>query len=621
VNLSHCRFHVVAAILTVLSLHTGSAQVPANTFLPICLGDASSWIVVQQNLQRKQYYPVSVQTRTIERDTVIGGSRYFAGLFPEECLLPVGWMRSDAAGLFLRTGDSDSLVIPAWSERLTPLLGGVVIDTHAVQTLSGPARAYRVTRREGNVDLSWVWVSGIGLWEFVKTEDSRMRWIYSYISGQRCGTGPATDPVALEVPLRTGDVLVHHRSISSTQREEFQIQGSRMTGIGTHWIGSPGPTILQTRNTYFTASVSARGMVEYTAGGISKIEYYPAFIPATDTVLIDRIPRRVVARFDTVVFSESVRAFTLEWIDRGSLQRMTVADRFGVVYEERSGTTASLHSAVVDGRKWNRSTDRRRYLPVCKGSVLEYAARNKKVSTVARGVLNRDTLINGREYIYLDIPGIRVDSSVLIKHKLNGWMREEDDGLYGVNDSLILPFTADLGDATPTGIVTELRTRFIHGQERVMMVVNDYNHHFIRNDTLVEGIGLLGSYEDLYIPGESGFTENWNFIGGVICGEVIGATLGSDDAALIPSGIELSFYPNPLRAGQGTALLDVRSQSFRHGRIAVVDVLGRVWFSGDIELHPGQNSITLPVSSLGPGSYVVSLTVGDENATTTLMVR
>lgn len=615
------RFRLLVVAFTTLYLHTAGAQTESDAFLPMCQGDASSWIVVQQNLRQNLYEPASVRTCTLERDTLIDGVRYFAGLFPEECLLPVGWMRSDSAGLFLWTGNSDSLVIPAWAERLTPVLAGIVSDTHAVQTEYGSVRAYRVKRKEGNVDLSWVWASGIGLWEFSRNEGSDTRWTYSYISGRRCGNGPAADPIAIDVPLRPGDVLIHNRFIPSTQQKEFQIQGSRMTSIGTHWVGKPGPAILFGGSTFFRAAVSNRGLVEYSEGGISIIEYYPAFIPATDSVLIDTIPRRVVARFDTVVFSEPVKAFTLEWVYRGIPQRMTVADRFGVLHEEQCGVIASLHSAVVNGRKYNRSTDRRRYLPLCTGSVYEYSASKKNAQTVVRSVLNRDTLINGRAYVYLDIPDIRIDSSIRIKHELSGWMREEEDGIYGPNDSLILPFAADLGDATPTGIITELRSRFIHGKQRQMMVVNDYHHHTIRNDTLVEGIGLLGTFDDLYVPGESGFADNWNFIGGVICGEAIGATLGSETVSAIPSRIELTLYPNPMTAGHGTAHLGIRIPNSGGGRIDIIDVLGRTRYSKGLDLCPGSNATTLSLSSLGPGVYIVSLNVGRLHTTTRLIVH
>ena len=74
---------------------------------------------------------------------------------------------------------------------------------------------------------------------------------------------------------------------------------------------------------------------------------------------------------------------------------------------------------------------------------------------------------------------------------------------------------------------------------------------------------------------------------------------------------KISVFPNPVSNG----IVNIKSQNLGDVNVKLYDIMGRCVLSTKI------NSETLDVSSVGPGVYLLQVSVGDSSNTTKLVIR
>jgi len=593
----------------------GVEAVAQSYVFPVCSGNASSWHLIKRKPNSSAYTHPVMQTLSVDRDTVAFGQTFHRVVHPEEAQLDPQWLRSDAEGLFRLTAGGEVLWLPASVSLGDSVFIGAVTDSVTVHTPFGKTRAYHVTYKDSLRTMRWTIADGIGIWNFYEWRgkgSSAFLTLGRFISGRRCGRGPTGDPIPIDVPLRPGDILVHGP-------EQCQIQSARPYGDGAYWVGLPGPSILGRQSRSIEITYNEECMVVYDPldyfGSSAPREYYPAFVPATDSVRINGVWWEVSARFDTTLFSDTVRAFSL-FSERG---RLTVADRFGVIFEEMDGLPpAFLESAVVAGVKYNRSRRRVRLFPICEDNVYEYELKKSGWTGTARAHLRQDTIIDGTLYRWFALPGIpRYGTGGSIHTDLARWFCETDSGVISPGSGIAYTATPDYGDLTPTGVIVRIAEIDLYGKRRVVCVSSDVGHHYGHTDTLAEDIGMISSISNTWELG----TFQWHLLGARICGEAVGMTLGTDRAPELPQDFQIKLYPNP--AAPRTGCVNVRITSSRGGDavLRIVDMLGRVRKTERMQIIPGTNFSELDVVDLASGSYIAHLDLGDTVISTMLVVR
>lgn len=595
----------------------------AQTFsFPVCQGDASSWHIQQRDPNRSDYTPPVIRTVNVDRDTVAFGETYFYLAYPELMRLPAIWARSDSLGLFCLTATGDSLLLPSIDSIGTPVMGGEISDTLTVHTMFGQARAYKVRRIDGDRTLVWTVADGIGIWDFFSWRKGSGEYYYCrFLSGRRCGQGPPGDPVAIDVPLHARDILVRTRGDGGST-----IESAKQSSRGPSWVGLPASSALLFDNRSFSVTINPDCIVYYDPsdfmGSAPASEYYPAYIPATDSITLDGRRWSVERRFDTTVFAQPVRAFAIRGqTSRGEFVRI-VTEKFGVVREiALSGSPASfssvLASAVVNGVAYNRGTERHRFFPLCRENVYEYRMTSRSYDTIARVRLTEDTLVDGVEYFRFRLPGIPYHPNTTVEKSLiNGWFREAEDGIYSIDSTLAYPFAADLGDITHSGIVIGIRQRSFGGDSRFVLVTANFGYHYDRQDTLVEGIGPIAAKD--YLLFEGGF--RWELTGAVICGEPWGIPLGVSETPVPQEEPDMLLYPNPVPAAGG--LVHVRLAGGMPGavRLSLHDLLGRELRSQEVTHDRGDTEYAIPLGNLPAGMYVLRLQTGHRTVSRNLLL-
>lgn len=612
-------FHRVLTAACLL-FTVNSMQATAQNFsFPVCLGDASSWHIQQRDPNRRDYTPPLIRTVNVDRDTVASGERYFYLDFPEQLRLPAIWARSDSLGLHCLTAAGDSLFLPSIDSIGTPVLGGKISDTLTVHTMFGQTRALKIKRVDGDSTFVWIVADGIGIWDFrswtqVGAENDYCR----FLSGRRCGQGPSDKPVAIDVPLRARDILVRSREDGTST-----IESARSSILGPYWVGLPASSALEFENARFSVTINADCNVDYHPDGVgSPHEYYPAFIPATDSITLDGRRWSVERRFDTTVFAQPVRAFAIRGrTSRGEFVRI-VTEKFGVVREiALSGSPASfssvLASAVVNGVGYNRSTERHRFFPLCRDNVYEYRMTRRSYDTLARVTLTEDTLVDGMAYFRFRLPGIPYPPiSTVEKSLINGWFREAEDGIYSIDSTLAYPYAADLGDITHSGIVTGISRRNVGSDSSFVLVTADVGYHYDRQDTLVEGIGPIAAKD--YLLFEGGF--RWELTGAIICGEPWGIPLAVSETPVPPEVPVMQLYPNPLPAANG--VVNVRLAGGMSGavRLSMHDLLGRELRWQEFRYDRSVTEYTIPLDNLPAGMYVLRMQTGRRTVSRNLLL-
>jgi len=413
---------------------------------------------------------------------------------------------------------------------------------------------------------------------------------------------PGLMPVPIDVPVRGGDVLVHgpnHRHIQS---------GLVGYPAMTECVGVRPPCWKTEEIVRYEVSISQNAMVKYKSRATT-LEYYPAYIPEQDTVILSGTTWTVAARFDTTVFGTEVRAFTLVTGEGSTRKIRTVADHFGVVREQDAAGSMYLESCVINGRKYNRNTVQRRIFPLCAGSIYEYSIYENFNWKLRRTKIDRDTLIDGETFYWYELPGIIVGGYPV--SDLKGWFRETEEGLMRGDSLILFPSTADYGDATRLGIIRDIDTMMVHGVPRVFWVGVDVNYHYIHEDTLVEGIGLVHSWSDTYNFAHLG----WHLDGAQICGELWGKTLVTEGPTPAVEDIALQVWPNPGNRSTGRLSLEAIVPTEGEYDVSIHDALGREFLRNRVNMSTGRNTHDLLLNALPSGMYLVRLRSGMRSGT------
>ncbi len=580
-------------------------------FMPMCVGDETWWISVSDS-GAGHTLPVFTSMR-IDRDTVIEAQRYFYVDFPAEAGIAEGWIRSDSAGLHVWNGTSEQRILPSWVSEGDLVNGVKVTAITYVRTPFGDARSFTLQSGGGVT-----WTDGIGLWAFNRIVGGRSR-TFTWMARNACGATPHREPAGFTAPIRDGDILVHRLKSEEQPELGFQILAARKGTGGREWIAATSMHHGRRENRNFFITMSPAGMVHYEGndryGVQPRLDYYPTYLPPVDEFTVGNCVMRVVARFDTIIFSETVDAFTLK-STRSDLDRViTIADRFGLVYERVQGLEAVLHSAVINGKKYNRTQERRRFLPLCSGSTFAYRRFGPENNDVGYTSM-RDTTAQGVPAVSFSLPAMPVPGRSIMMTALDGSYRDTVEGVLDGNGELVLPAAVDLGDRAPTGIVVSIGQRVVFGALRAFLATVDIDNYALREDMLVENIGLYSSRLDEQYGG----TFEWRLLGGVICGEAVGVTSEVADLAGGATAPRIELYPNPATAG-GTVHIGIVAGAPAHGRLLLRDMLGRIAMDEIVALVPGMNAITRSSRGLAPGVYAVSLTMDAAHISTLLLLR
>ncbi len=613
--------HAMTAACLLLAGH--GMQATAQTFsFPVCVGDASSWHIQQRDPNRADYTPPVILTENIERDTVAHGEVYVHMVFPEQLRLPAIWARSDSLGLHCLTAEGDSLFLPSIDSIGTPVLGGKISDTLTVHTVFGQTHAYKITRIDGDSTLVWIVADGIGIWDFTSWQKGGGERVYCrFLSGRRCGQGPPDDPIAIDVPLRARDILVRYREDGKST-----IESARQSRRGPYWVGLPASSALLFDNRSFSVTINPDCIVYYYPmdfmGSAPACEYYPAYIPATDTIMLDGQRWSVERRFDTTVFAQPVKAFEIRGqTSRGGFVRI-IAEEFGVIREialsgGHGSVSSALASAVVNGVAYNRGTERHRFFPLCRDNIYEYRMTSRSYDTVARVTLTQDTLVDGEVYFRFRLPGIPYQpGSPDEKSLIDGWFREAEDGIHAIDSALAYPFAADLGDITHSGIVTGISRRSFGSDTRFVLITADIGYHYDRQDTLVEGIGPIAARD--YLMYEGGY--RWKLTGAIICGESWGIPLTVSETPVPPEKPVMRLYPNPVPAANGVVHVGLAGAIPGQVRLSVHDLLGRQLRSQDLMHERSDTEYTIPLDNLPAGMYVLRMHTGMQTVSGNLLL-
>jgi hypothetical protein len=602
--------HCLCTVIWLLIALSNTRAVAQPFSFPICQGDASSWHIQMREPRHTDYTPPLIQTISIERDTVAYGETYFLMDFPEQLRLPAMWVRSDSSGMHCLTAAGDSLLLPSIDKIGTPVMGGKISNALTVNTVFGMARAYRITRVDGDSTLVWTIADGIGIWDFKSWRGGGGERTYCrFISGRRCGRGPVGDPHSIDVPLRAGDILVRSRKDGSST-----IETARGSSAGPYWVGLPASSALQFGSCSYSVTINADGNVLYETNmtAAPACEYYPAYIPAVDTITLDSRRWSVERRFDTTVFSQPVRAFAIRGQSSlGEFVRI-VAEKFGVIREiqlspSHLSFSTTLTSAVINGTAYNRNTERHRFFPLCKNNVYEYRMSRYAYDTIARVRLTQDTLVDGKSYFRFRLPGIPYyPGDAIEKSLIDGWFREAEDGIYSIDSTLAYPFAADLGDITHSGIVTGIREQAFGNETRFVLITADIRRHYSRHDTLLENVGPISAFDFLLFEG--GY--DWQLSGATVCGDPWGIPLAVSETPLPPAKPAMQLYPNPAPAGTGFINIRITGIAGNTVRLSLHDLLGRELRNHHMESVQSGAEYTIALGDLPAGIYVIRMQSG-----------
>ncbi len=277
------------------------------------------------------------------------------------------------------------------------------------------------------------------------------------------------------------------------------------------------------------ATVDNRGMLVELEGlrfDPTSNDLYPLREPSEDTLTIwgerygGSMAATVDRRFDTTLYGQSVRAFTIST----SLYSATIAEQFGLVIMEEAGVTLRLSSAVIGGVSYNRNSISRDYLPLCVGNMARYDGA--KTSMPPRpndgpyGVVHRivrDTTIMGTQYY--------------IRESSKGGrdiLRSSAEGVYvralPGQDELLIDSRASIGSHIGPGmlgsarIVVDTGTVLREGAERHVLtarvpfeqrgVIADGT--FWAEEEWMEGLGMTKYSDESHVPIVNPPEWEWN---------------------------------------------------------------------------------------------------------------
>jgi len=231
--------------------------------------------------------------------------------------------------------------------------------------------------------------------------------------------------------------------------------------------------------------------------------------------------------------------------------------------------------------------------------------------------LRRDTLINGIEYRYFELPTIPLPDNPNARFSdLSGWFRETPDGLERPDSSLAFPATADLGDATAVGVIVSISRKKVNGTYRYLFAGADVGHEYQHQDTIVEGLGLIRSKNSHMIGG----VFDWQLTGAIICDESWGIPLAVSETPLPPERFAMQLYPNPAPAGMDVIKIRVAGVESGTGQLSVHDLLGRELRNRFVNCDPTENEFSIPLDRLPAGMYMVRLQTRTRTVLTNLLL-
>lgn len=418
------------------------------------------------------------------------------------------------------------------------------------------------------------------------------------------------------IPMKPGDIEVYvgdrgEKYIRSTTALE-KLSGNFNGGDDTVFVYRAflGLADMQGSGPAF---VNERGMFVEQQYYRPEAEQFPVSPPLSDTVCLrtfgynpDSVLYVVTQRFDTTIFSQRVRAFTITSLNQSPIVQRTIADTFGLVFERRGSATLSLSSAVIDGREYNRDTVRRSYMPMCTSNRYQcrhYSEYTRKWTYTLETV--RDTIIGGIQY--------SAGTSL-------GTVRETAAGLFqrvDTTDQLLVPSYATLGSLCQVGIVTDTSSVLINGALHKRVETNDYHPELFFTEVWIEGIGrtkyeVRSAFADLNAIDTITYAE--------ICGTIFGTLVGVEESrgSRAPLILLLGNYPNPFNPSTN---IPYTLPSEAHVELKVFDLLGReVATLVNDRQAAGRHAVRFEARGLPSGIYFVQLRAGDDFAQTKIML-
>ncbi|MBR9978065.1 MAG: T9SS type A sorting domain-containing protein [Bacteroidetes bacterium] len=98
-------------------------------------------------------------------------------------------------------------------------------------------------------------------------------------------------------------------------------------------------------------------------------------------------------------------------------------------------------------------------------------------------------------------------------------------------------------------------------------------------------------------------------------------TLGWEESPVFVKDMHIgAVYPQPVRSGSALNIVLHVPEPRRSGRFILFDLLGRERYTQDISVHEGIDHHTLPLPSLEPGLYLLSILTPDACHTSTIMI-
>ncbi len=385
----------------------------------------------------------------------------------------------------------------------------------------------------------------------------------------------------------------------------FQDKESLFNVWGTYPIASIGGPDYRHR-----FSVDTSGFVFHEAEwGKSRFQVYPAFIPQGDHIIMNGETWNIPRRLDTTVLGALTRGFEME---RGGLRRI-ITERFGetAVLDRDGNAKMVLTSAVIRDTVFNRDTAWRNYLPLCVGNRYVYfryveSAFQEEVETEVTETSEMD----GRTWFHLEGRG-----------PLIGWFRSDSTGVYQYlngQSTMHIPGNAALGIRTRIGMIADTDTVTPWPEAGLSFFrVYDwiFDQDFTQSRYWLADFGIFEQYRWGYDAG----SEEYDYIFGVICGEVIGRVVDVDPAHSSPESTSIDdIFPNPA-SNLATAAFTLPHAT--QAEFVLTDMLGRrVRQLGAAEYPAGSHRATVRLEGLRPGLYLLTLRTPSVTATRRVVV-
>lgn len=335
-------------------------------------------------------------------------------------------------------------------------------------------------------------------------------------------------------------------------------------------------------------------------------EFYPASPPITDSLYLRRISNQsldsslcvVTRRFDTSIFNTRVKAFTCFVPDK---REMMIADTFGLVrYISFKGwyDSVALSSCMIDGEHYNWDQRETNWMSLCVGN--SYLFRNHNTTPQYRSfAITKDTVIDSRRYFY---------------HTLEGWLREDQNGLYRIGyegqEELFIPANASVG----TIVIYRGLYWFVTNCDTYLFAGKDRKHLALRRFPRIDSDENVMTWTEemgLTFAGWSARPTGMELVHANVCGYQWGTPVAVSRDIVYNNGFDLSQnFPNPF--SHSTAI-SYKLAAHSHVKLEVHDLFGRkITTLVDEEKNAGEHTATFDLHrstfDIHPGLYLLRLT-------------